>query len=79
VVPDTPRNRAMQAAIGPAFERYVNIGVRIEDDYIVTDGGVEWISQAPREIEEIEAWMAEPWSAPAPRDEGWVEWYRGMR
>jgi Xaa-Pro aminopeptidase len=79
VIPDTPRNREMIEAIRPAFERYVNIGVRIEDDYIVTADGVEWISPAPREIDEIEALMAEPWDGPEPRNAEWVEWYRGTR
>jgi Xaa-Pro aminopeptidase len=57
---DTPRNRALIAKIRPAFERYKNVGVRIEDDYIVTDKGVEWISRAPREMSEIEALMKKP-------------------
>lgn len=56
-LPDTPKNRALIAKIRPAFDRYRNIGVRIEDDYIVTDHGLEWISRAPREIGEIEALM----------------------
>jgi Xaa-Pro aminopeptidase len=79
VVPDTPRNRRMIEAIRPAWERYVNIGVRIEDDYIVTDDGLEWISPAPREIDEIEEAMARPWRGPGERKEDWVEWYRPMR
>jgi len=54
---DTPKNRAMAAKLRSAVQRYRNIGVRIEDDYIVTDKGVEWISRAPREIAEIEALM----------------------
>ena len=37
--------------------RYRNIGVRIEDDYIVTRNGLEWITKSPREITEIEAAM----------------------
>jgi Xaa-Pro aminopeptidase len=57
IVPDTPRNRAMLAKIGPAIARYANIGVRIEDDYIATSAGVRRISNAPREVDEIEAMM----------------------
>jgi Xaa-Pro aminopeptidase len=57
ILPDTPRNRALIARIRPAVEKYRNTGVRIEDDYIVTDKGLEWISRAPREIAEIEAIM----------------------
>lgn len=57
ILPDTPRNRALAAKIRPVVERYRNVGVRIEDDYIVTDRGLEWISKAPREIVEIEALM----------------------
>jgi Xaa-Pro aminopeptidase len=57
-LPDTPANRAMIARITPAWTRYEGIGVRIEDDYIMTDRGLEWISRAPREIAEIEAAMA---------------------
>jgi len=40
-------------------ERYRGIGIRIEDDCLVTDTGVEILSTAaPKEIEEIEALMA---------------------
>ena len=52
---DTPKNRAMIAKVRKTVERYQNIGVRIEDDYLITPGGVEWLSKAPREIAEIEA------------------------
>ena len=60
ILADTPRNRALIAKIRPAVERYKNTGVRIEDDYIVTNKGLEWISRAPREIQEIEAIMRRP-------------------
>lgn len=78
VIPDTARNRTMKAALASAFERYRGIGVRIEDDYVVTETGVDWISPAPREISEIEAVMAQPWSAPSQRNAEWVEWYHRM-
>ena len=36
IIPNTPKNQAMIAKIRPAVEKYANIGVRIEDDYIAT-------------------------------------------
>jgi Xaa-Pro aminopeptidase len=60
-LPDTPKNRAMLAKIRPAVEKYQGIGIRIEDDYALTGGGLEWLSKGiPREISEIEALMREP-------------------
>jgi Xaa-Pro aminopeptidase len=76
IIPDTPGNRAMRATIRPAVERYANIGVRIEDDYFVTPTAIEWVSRAPREIDEVEALMKQPWTGPAPRNPERVEWYR---
>lgn len=60
MIPDTPRNRTFRARTARALEQYKWIGVRIEDDYALTDQGLEWLSRgAPREINEIEALMRE--------------------
>jgi len=47
------------AAIKPAFEKYKGIGVRIEDDMLITPEGVKWMTAAlPRSIVDIEAFIA---------------------
>ena len=44
--------------IRPVYEQYINIGVRIEDDILVTTGGNINLSRyAPKEIEDIEQIM----------------------
>lgn len=46
-------------AVRPAFEKYKGIGVRIEDDMLVTADGVRWMSEAlPRKLNEIEDFIA---------------------
>jgi Xaa-Pro aminopeptidase len=58
-LPDTPENKAFLEKVRPVFEKYKNIGVRIEDDLLVTETGVEWMTKAlPRKLEEVEAFMA---------------------
>src|SRR5688572_2764274 len=58
-LPDTPENKEFIAKVKPAFEKYKNIGVRIEDDMLITPTGVEWMTKAlPRSIPAIEAFMA---------------------
>src|SRR5687768_540032 len=45
--------------IRPAYEKYKGIGVRIEDDMLVTETGTRWMTAAlPRKLKEIEAFMA---------------------
>ena len=57
IFPKTARNAQVVQALSATHARYKNIGVRIEDSYVVTAAGVEWVSKAPREIDEIEKIM----------------------
>jgi Xaa-Pro aminopeptidase len=48
-----------KTAVRPAFEKYKGIGVRIEDDMLVTADGVRWMSEAlPRKLSDIEDFIA---------------------
>lgn len=76
-LPDTPGNRAMIERLRPAVNRYRDIGVRIEDDYIIGDGGVERPSAGlPRTADDIEALMREVGLGERGRRPDVVEWYR---
>jgi Xaa-Pro aminopeptidase len=58
-LPKTEKNAKFIAAVKPAFEKYKNIGVRIEDDMLITPGGVKWLTEAlPRKMSEIESFIA---------------------
>ncbi|HJP93825.1 MAG TPA: aminopeptidase P family protein [Pyrinomonadaceae bacterium] len=48
-----------KTAVRPAFEKYKGIGVRIEDDMVITADGVRWMTEAlPRKIGDIEDFIA---------------------
>ena len=45
-------------AVRPVYEQYKNIGVRIEDDILITsEGNINLSRYAPKEIEDIEQLM----------------------
>jgi len=59
-LPQTPENEKFIAAVRRAFEKYKGIGVRIEDDVLITAGAPKVISAGiPSKLEEVEAWMAQ--------------------
>jgi Xaa-Pro aminopeptidase len=59
VLPKTPENERFIKAVRPAFEKYKGIGVRIEDDILVTSGEPVNMSAAiPSKLEDVEATMA---------------------
>jgi Xaa-Pro aminopeptidase len=58
-LPKTVEHEKFIAAVRPAFEKYKSIGVRIEDDMLVTADGVKWMTAAlPRKMSEIEDFIA---------------------
>ncbi|MEO7965720.1 MAG: M24 family metallopeptidase, partial [Gemmatimonadaceae bacterium] len=78
IIPKTPRNAQLVGKIAPAVKKFADVGVRIEDDYLVTDQGLEWVSCGlPREAEEVEALMQGTYSGPPARDAQKVDWYKG--
>ncbi|MEY3284355.1 MAG: hypothetical protein RIR86_2368 [Acidobacteriota bacterium] len=59
VLPKTPENERFIAAVRPAFEKYKGIGVRIEDDILVTEGEPKVMSaRIPSRIDEVESTIA---------------------
>ncbi len=58
LLPRTPDNLAFIEKVKPAFEKYKNIGVRVEDSYLLTTSGLERLSSSvPRTPEELEAFL----------------------
>ena len=58
-LPKTPEMEKFAEAVRPVFEKYKGIGVRIEDDVLITAGAPKVISAAiPSKLEEVEAGIA---------------------
>jgi Xaa-Pro aminopeptidase len=58
-LPKTPEIEKFAETIRPVFEKYKGIGVRIEDDVLITTGAPRIISAAiPSKLEEVEAGIA---------------------
>jgi len=58
-LPPTEETRALVAAIRPAVERYRDLGVRVEDSFLMTASGPERLSATvPRTVEEVQRFMA---------------------
>jgi Xaa-Pro aminopeptidase len=59
-LPKTPEFEKFAAAVRPAFEKYKGIGVRIEDDLLITNGQPKIVSAAiPSKLEDVEALIAQ--------------------
>jgi Xaa-Pro aminopeptidase len=57
-LPKTPANAAFIEKVRPMVQKYKDIGVRIEDSYLLTAAGLERLSQSvPRTIDEVEQFL----------------------
>ena len=57
-LPKTAANLAFAEKVRPLVQKYKNIGVRIEDSYLLTDTGLERLSAGvPRTLDEIEQFL----------------------
>jgi Xaa-Pro aminopeptidase len=62
----TAENRALVDKIQPAVKKYLDIGVRIEDAFVLEEDGLRRLtSTVPRTIEDVEAFMRRRTAAPS--------------
>ena len=58
-LPKTRGNEIFIAAVKPAFEKYKGIGIRIEDDILITNGPAEVLTAGiPSQLGDVEAAIA---------------------
>ena len=58
VLPRTPENNALIEKIQPVVKKYADIGVRVEDSFLLDENGLRRLSASvPRTIEEIETFL----------------------
>ena len=64
-LPMTADNRALVDKIQPAVKKYLDIGVRIEDAFLLEENGLRRLTASvPRTIEEVESFMRTRTPAP---------------
>jgi len=57
-LPRTPENLALIDRIQPAVRKYADLGVRVEDSFLLQESGaIRLTGSVPRTIEEIEAFL----------------------
>jgi len=58
-LPKTPENVAFANKVRAAVQKYRDIGIRIEDSFLLTDTGLENLSRSvPRALDDVERFMA---------------------
>jgi Xaa-Pro aminopeptidase len=63
-LPKTAENAAFIAKVRPLVQKYRDLGVRVEDSFLLTETGLERLSnRVPRTIDEIEQFMRLPRSS----------------
>jgi Xaa-Pro aminopeptidase len=60
-LPPTPANRALIDRIQPAVTRYLDLGIRVEDAFLLEESELRHLTSAvPRTIEDIERFLGRP-------------------